>query len=112
MLRREVLSGAAALFWLGAPANAAVSICESQIQGKTAEAKSELEAKKAALDDWLQQAKKHGPEYTRWQIAFDRRIDCTKTAAGLYHCQAVGKPCAAKQVPPAPGSYTPLKRGS
>ena len=91
------------------PGHAAVNVCQPELAGKQAEAKTELEARKGALQDWTQQAEKIGRGYTRWQIAFNRRIDCTKTAAGTFQCQAVGQPCTVEQVPTP--DLQPIRRG-
>ena len=92
-----------------APATAAVNECLEELAGKHAEAKTELEAKRLALQDWLAKAKAIGPGYTRWQLAYDRRIDCQQPAPGMFRCQAIALPCTIKQVPSP--DQIPLPRG-
>jgi hypothetical protein len=80
------------------PVHAAVLECFPEMAGARMTAPGELEAKKRALDDWLAMAARIGPGYTRWQIAYNRRIDCRRVAEG-HECQAIGRPCTVKQVP-------------
>jgi hypothetical protein len=80
-------------------ARAAVALCERSHAGEAAEDKSELVAKKRALESWLSQAGKYGEQYTRWGIAWNRQLDCARTDTGLFRCKAVGRPCAIRQVP-------------
>ena len=92
-----------------APAvHAAVRECRPLLGGKIVEDRSELKAKQAALQDWLDKARQIGPEYTRWELAYDRRRSCDRGANAAYYCRAVGMPCAIKQVPP--GNTVPLKK--
>ena len=95
----------------GPSARAAVKSCLDPLEGKQVQAKVELEAKKQALADWLEKAKQNGPEYVRWELAFNRRIECSKIATGEFRCQAIGRPCSIQHVPPAPGTFKPLPRG-
>ena len=85
-----------------APLRAAVRSCLTETSGRIVEHKTELEAKKQTLADWHAKAREAGPGYTRWELAFDRRIDCTRTPSG-FSCQAIAAPCVIKQVPPADG---------
>lgn len=95
---------------LAAPAaRAAVNECIAELAGKSVEARTELEARRLALLDWTEQARKLDPSYTRWQIAFNRRIECTGGPASGFKCQAIARPCMVKQVP-APDAV-PLRRG-
>jgi hypothetical protein len=89
-------------------ARAAVALCERSHSGEIAEDKSELTAKKRALESWVAHASRLGEAYTRWGIAWNRQLECTRTDAGLFRCTAVGQPCAIRHVPPAGG--TPLRR--
>jgi hypothetical protein len=91
------------------PTRAAVAECEAELAGKRALATTEIEAKKAALEDWLAKAKAIGPGYTRWQPAYNRRIDCRKEPSGQFQCQAIARPCMIKQVPGQ--DLVPLPRG-
>jgi hypothetical protein len=78
---------------------AAVRKCDVPIVVPAIEAPSELAAKKKALDQWLAEARKIGPGYTRWQIANNRKLECTKTTTGAHRCQATGAPCTIEQAP-------------
>ncbi len=91
------------------PVLAAVSECLAEMSGKAVEHNVELEARKQALANWVEKAGKIGPGYTRWQLAYDRRIDCSKASAG-YSCHAIARPCMIKHVPPQ--GVVPLKRGA
>ena len=91
-------------------ARAAIASCLAPLSGKPAQARGETEARRQALADWTDRARQIGPEYTRWQLAFDRSIDCSRTADGGFLCQAVGRPCTIKQVPPEPGTFKVLPR--
>lgn len=93
-------------------ARAATALCEAMLAGEVAEDKDELAAKKRALESWVAGAKQLGEEFTRWAIAYNRRIDCARTSTGLHRCKAVGQPCTIKQVPPAPTEFVPLPRGA
>ena len=62
--------------------------------------KNETAARKSALADWIEKAANIGPGYTRWELAYNRAIECEKTTDGL-RCQAVARPCMIKQVPSA-----------
>src|SRR5256885_1644568 len=90
-------------------ARAAVAICEPLLAGEVAEDKSELIAKKRALESWLSRAGKYGEQYARWGIAWNRQLDCARSEAGLFRCKAVGRPCAIRQVPV--DGATRLRRG-
>ena len=94
-----------------APARAAVSVCADVLTGKLAVARTELEAKRAALASWREGARLVGEGYTRWEIAWKRRIDCRKLSDGRFQCQAIAQPCTIAQVPPAPEQFQPLPRG-
>jgi hypothetical protein len=94
------------LFTLGlAPrAEAAWAICESTLTGASATAETELEARQNALAAWVEQARALGVAYTRWQLAWNRRLSCEAAEAGQVRCTARGRPCRISQVPPAAGS--------
>ena len=110
MKRFIVVGGLALTVGLAAPAaRAAVYECAAELAGKPIEARTELEARRLALMDWTEQARKLDPAYTRWQIAYNRRIDCSGAPAPGFKCQAIGRPCMVKQVPPP--DMIPLRRG-
>jgi hypothetical protein len=110
ILRPAILATAVGVAWT-APieVRAAVALCERSLSGDVAEDKSELLAKKRALESWVAHAGRLGEQFTRWGIARNRQLDCTRTDAGLFRCKAVGLPCAIRQVPPA--DFVPLRRG-
>ena len=91
------------------PASSAVRQCEPLLSATAAVARTEIEARRQSLQDWLAKAKQIGPGYTRWELAYNRRIECQKAASGGFQCQATAMPCTIKQVP-AP-DLQPLKRG-
>jgi hypothetical protein len=91
-------------------ARAAVGVCKPSHAGEVAEDKSELQAKKRALESWVARASQYGKPYALWGIAANRRLECTRTDSGLFRCTAVGHPCTIRQVPPA--NFIPLKRTS
>lgn len=90
------------------PTHAAVAACKALYVGEEAENSSELLAKKRALESWSKGAQLHGEQFTRWGIAWNRRLDCTRTAAGTFRCQAAGHPCTIQQVPSE--NLIPFKR--
>jgi hypothetical protein len=89
--------------------HAAMAMCEPALAGDVVEDRIELQAKRLALESWVARARKLGLQYTRWGLAWGRQLACTRTAVGLYRCQAVAHPCTIKQVPPR--EFTPLRRG-
>jgi hypothetical protein len=88
-----VLIGSAAV----SPAHAAVRSCVVPIVSTEKVAKTELDAKQAALKEWTEAAQKHGPGYTRWQLALNRKFDCKKKPDGQHACVAAGTPCTIQQ---------------
>jgi hypothetical protein len=110
ILRPAIRAAAFGAAWI-APieAYASVSVCEKMHIGEIAEDKSELLAKKRALENWVAHASRYGEQYARWGIAWDRRLDCTRSDTGLFRCKALARPCAIRQVPPV--GLTPLRRG-
>lgn len=96
---RGASAAAISVLLFASPVLAAVSECLPEMAGRKAEARTEIGARKAALDDWMAKARAIGPGYTRWQIAFNRRIDCTRIDPNRFQCQAIALPCTVKQVP-------------
>lgn len=90
-------------------ARAAWVICDDMIEGDTASAETEPEARRLALANWVQKASVLGVAYTRWQLAWNHRLTCT-SEAGAVRCSARGRPCRVSQLPPPQGS-TVLKPG-
>ena len=91
-------------------AHASVAVCEQPHAGEVAEDKSELLAKQRALESWVSRASRYGDHFTRWGIAWNRQLGCTRTNTGMFRCTAIGSPCTIRHVPPA--DVTPLKRGT
>ena len=89
-------------------AHASVGLCKCA-HSEVAEDKSELRAKKLALESWIARASRYGEGYTRWGIAWNRQLDCARTDSGLFRCRAHGNPCTVAQVPP--DNYIRFKRG-
>ena len=90
------------------PAHAAVGVCIDDLASKLAEATTEREAKRIALERWRNGARLIGEGYARWEISWRRHIDCRKLDDGRFQCQAIAKPCTIQHVPPS--QFTPLKR--
>ena len=93
-------------------ADAAVGLCADTIISPLYEAATEPVAKKLALAHWQRLAGEHGPGFTRWNLAWNRRLLCEKTAQGTFKCQASAAPCTIQQVPPPPGETKPITRGT
>jgi hypothetical protein len=93
-----------------AAGTAAVAVCEQSHAGEMAEDRSASAAKKRALANWVVRASRHGEQFTRWGIAWNRRLDCSRTDAGLLRCQATARPCTIRHVPPT--DTIPLRRGA
>jgi hypothetical protein len=91
-------------------ARASVAVCEQSHAGDVAEDKNELLAKKRTLESWVSRASRHGEGFTRWGIAWNRQLDCSRTDTGLFRCKAVGHPCTIRHVPPM--DFTPFKSGA
>jgi len=95
LFHRTVLASAAVIASLAvAPhaTHAAMALCEPSLAGAAIEDRTELQAKRLALEAW------------------DRQLTCTRTEAGRHRCQAVAHPCTIKQVPPT--EFIPLRRGA
>lgn len=93
----------AALMAAQAPAQAAVAICAEMLAGETIEAPVEIEARRLALQSWTERAAKIGIEFTRWQLAWNRRLSCELMSGG-HRCVARGRPCRFSQLPPPAGT--------
>jgi hypothetical protein len=109
-LRLIVLAGIGAACIVPIEARASVAVCEQSHAGEVAEDKSELLAKKRALESWVSRASRYGDQFTRWGIAWNRQLGCVRTDSGVFRCKAVGQPCNIRHVPPTDVSR--LKRGA
>jgi hypothetical protein len=87
---------------------AAVNVCEKVHASEAAEDKSEILAKKRALENWVAHARRYGEDFARWGNAWERHFECSRTDSGLFRCKAVARPCAVRQVPP--DGLKPLRR--
>ena len=83
---------------LTSQAAAAVRQCLPVVAVSARHATSEAEARKAALQSWIDHARLHGETFTRWQLADKRSLRCERTATG-HLCLAVGAPCTISQNP-------------
>lgn len=84
---------AAAVPLAAGPALANRLHCEQVLVGSIVHAPTELAGKREALARWLALAGQLGPEYTRWQNAFNRELACAGATDRGYRCQAAGQPC-------------------
>jgi len=66
-----------------------MAICERSNSGEAAEDSSELAAKKRALENWIAHATRRGQQF----IAWNRRLECSRSDAALYRCTARAHPC-------------------
>jgi len=80
-------------------AEAAVRVCRPTVSGAVAEAKTELEAKRIALDSWVARAGQSGAAYASWRMANNKRLACRAGGNGVIRCQATGRPCTIAQNP-------------
>jgi hypothetical protein len=83
-------------------------VCEKVHASEAAEDKSEILAKKRALENWVAHARRYGEDFARWGNAWERHFECSRTDSGLFRCKAVARPCAVRQVPP--DGLKPLRR--
>jgi hypothetical protein len=77
---------------------AAVRVC-GEIIIATSTAPTELEAKKAALDQWKASASMLGAGFVAWRLAADRVLHCRPGEGGKFACVAKGRPCTIEQAP-------------
>ena len=110
VLRLAYAAAVGAACILPMEAHASVALCKCAHAGEVVEGKSELQSKKLALESWVARARRHGDGYTRWGIAWNRQLDCSRTDGGLFRCKAAGRPCTISQVPP--DVFTRFKRGT
>jgi hypothetical protein len=80
-------------------AGAAVRICRPAVSGAVAEAKTEQEAKRFALESWAARAGRYGAGYASWRVANNKRLACRAGGNGVTRCQATASPCAIAQNP-------------
>ncbi len=103
-MKRAVVAAALLVVWPSPRADASWAICEGMLTGATIIATTELEAKQKALADWVDQSRAIGVAYTRWQLAWNRRLICDAADGAKVRCTARGRPCRISQVPPPAGS--------
>jgi len=105
-----LLSSLVGVLPLSSTASAAVNDCLPLLKANPAEASTAIDAKRQALANWLEHASKHGVEYTRWSIAWNRELACVSSGRGTTVCQAAGHPCTLRQVPS--DNFIPFRRGT
>lgn len=106
----SIVAGAVVLSAMCEGAEAATALCAAMLAGETMEAAAEVEARRLALQSWTERAGELGIEFTRWQLAWNRRLSCEPAGGGPFRCTARGRPCRISQVPPPAGTRV-LKRG-
>jgi len=82
-------------------ASAAVRLCMDHVTSEVFSAKSERDAKRAAIKDWTARAKARGAAHPSWRIASFKVLKCVPNS-GLFDCVAYGAPCTIKQRVPLP----------
>jgi hypothetical protein len=70
------------------------------VVGDEEKARTEIEARRLALQRWTLFAALNGPSFASWRLAANKSISCRYLADGLHHCQARGSPCTISQVMP------------
>ena len=105
-----VLLGAAVL--LVSPAQAAMRYCSPPLISSAGQGRTELEAKKLALDDWFAKAKAQGFKDSLWRTAADKSLICKALEGGKFECTAAGRACTILQVPPRAAPAAPKTDGN
>jgi hypothetical protein len=83
VLPSACLAIAAGSLWASVySARASVAVCERSHSGEAAEDSSELAAKKRAIENWVAHASRHGAQFGRWGIAWNRRLECRAATSG------------------------------
>lgn len=85
-----------------ATAPAASKQCQPVVIATGGHPQSELEARKAAVLQWIAAAKVYGEGFTRWQLAHQRSLTCQQVATGGHLCRAIARPCVITQNPEQP----------
>ncbi|MBU2581097.1 MAG: hypothetical protein KJ622_05195 [Alphaproteobacteria bacterium] len=80
---------------------AAVRVCLPHVTSSVIKDRSEQNAKRRALLDWVEKAKKAGIEHPSWRIANSKVLKCV-SRNGFHECVAHGAPCTIKQKAPPP----------
>jgi hypothetical protein len=104
--RLIIVAGAALLATAAVPAYAAVRHCAARID-VAADDRTELAARRKALQQWIAAARAVGETFTRWQLASARSLSCAPIAGG-FRCRASAAPCTIAQQPnPVPHELLP-----
>lgn len=93
---------AGSLAWVAAPAptSAAVRLCAAPVSSGLVKAKTEQEAKKAALDAWRSKAATLGEGYTAWRLAANKLLECLPVKDNTeFECLAKAEPCTIESAP-------------
>lgn len=85
-----------------AAAEAATRVCKPLVVGDIKRAPSEMDAKRAALADWVAKANAAGALHPAWRIAFNKRLRCGRVGS-QFECVALGQPCTIVQKAPRKG---------
>lgn len=93
-----------------AAGTAAVAVCERSHAGEMVEDRSASAAKNARPRKLGRPGKSARGAIHPLGIAWNRRLDCSRTDAGLLRCQATGRPCTIRHVPPT--DTISLRRGA
>ena len=84
------------------PAVSAIRTCIDDVT-TDAVAASEHEGKRRALASWVSQVRDSaGVGYTRWELAWNRRLLCL-SGSGEFRCVATGQACTIEHAPTAAG---------
>lgn len=79
-------------------AGAAVRRCGGYVTSEIVSAKTEFEAKRRALAEWVAKAEKAGEAHVTWRLAGDRLLKCARNR-DHFECVAIGRPCTIVQNP-------------
>lgn len=100
-------------------AEAAVRYCAARIEAVADDRSSQADARRQALEQWRAQARNYGEGFTRWELASNRSLVCTRSSEG-FRCRAGAAPCSITQnpgrvpealkPPPAVAPFPPPKR--
>ena len=91
-------AGVAAMVWYASGAEAAVRHCAPRIEAAADDATSEQAARRQAMANWTELARRIGQGYTRWQLAENRTVQCARIPGG-FRCRAGAAPCTVSQDP-------------
>jgi hypothetical protein len=82
---------------------AAVRQCGGHVASDVVSAKTEFDAKRQAISQWVERAVRGGRASATWRLAADRLLKCARNS-DHFECVAIGRPCIIVQNPKAPDS--------